>query len=99
MQIARFASGKLLLENERKPCLPAKLQFREDTVAIVELHEGRYHQVRRMFAACSNHVISLHRQTFGDYTLGDIKEGEYKVLPLPGLAEAQEVQRSSEVHV
>lgn len=75
-----FASGTLMLNGEKSPCLPAKLIILDDTHVTLEITEGRYHQVRRMFAAVGNHVTALHRSSFGDLTLGDLKEGEYRVL-------------------
>ncbi|MDD4950868.1 16S rRNA pseudouridine(516) synthase [Sulfuricurvum sp.] len=77
---AIFASGTLMLNGEKSPCLPAKLTVIDDTHARLEITEGRYHQVRRMFAAVGNHVVSLHRSSFGDLTLGDLKAGGYRVI-------------------
>lgn len=73
-----FGSGKLLLKGEKTPCLPAKLEILEKKIAKIEIYEGRYHQVRRMFAAISNHVVSLHRMQFGEYKIDDLREGEYR---------------------
>jgi len=57
-----FASGTLVLRGETKPLLPAELEpLADGKSARVVMHEGRYHQVRRMFAACGNHVVALHR--------------------------------------
>lgn len=75
-----FASGKLMLNGEKTPCLPAKLTVIDETHVTLEITEGRYHQVRRMFAAAGNHVTALHRLSFGDLTLGDLKEGEYRLI-------------------
>lgn len=75
-----FASGTLMLNGEKSPCLPAKLTIIDETHVTLEITEGRYHQVRRMFAAVGNHVTSLHRSHFGDICLGDLKEGEYRIL-------------------
>jgi 16S rRNA pseudouridine516 synthase len=75
-----FASGALMLNGEKNPCLPAKLTIINDTHVKLEITEGRYHQVRRMFAAVGNHVTSLHRSTFGILTLGDLKVGEYRII-------------------
>jgi 16S rRNA pseudouridine516 synthase len=75
-----FASGTLMLNGEKTPCLPAKLEVIDPTHARLEIVEGRYHQVRRMFAAAGNHVIALHRSSFGDLTLEDLKMGEYRLL-------------------
>ncbi|MEO7100155.1 MAG: 16S rRNA pseudouridine(516) synthase, partial [Luteolibacter sp.] len=49
--------------------------------ALVTLHEGRYHQVRRMFAAAGNHVLELKRISIGGLTLPeDLEEGEWRDL-------------------
>ena len=81
--IAEFASGTLLLTGEQKPCLPAKLTFTSETTAEVVLHEGRYHQIKRMFAHFGFTVTELHRSRFGDYTVEDLACGEWKDLPMP----------------
>jgi 16S rRNA pseudouridine516 synthase len=75
-----FASGTLLLNGEKNPCLAARLEKIDATHAILEITEGRYHQVRRMFAAVGNHVTALHRASFGTLTLGDLKPGEFRIL-------------------
>ena len=77
-----FASGTLILNGEKTPCLPAKLTLIDPTHATLEIVEGRYHQVRRMFAAVGNHVIALHRSSFGELTLGDLEAGEYRLTTL-----------------
>lgn len=79
-----FASGTLMLNGEKTPCLPAKLEVIDPTHVKLEIIEGRYHQVRRMFAAVGNHVSALHRSSFGALTLGDLKEGEYRMLDIEG---------------
>lgn len=76
-----FASGKMMLEDEDKPLLPAHLEVVAPTRAFVTVTEGRYHMVRRMFAATGNHVAALHRDRVGGLTLpGDLGAGEYRVL-------------------
>lgn len=75
-----FASGTLMLNGEKSPCLPAKLTIIDETHVTLEITEGRYHQVRRMFAAVGNHVVSLHRSSFGELKLGDLEVGEYRIL-------------------
>lgn len=77
-----FASG-IVLRNEPKPCLPASLQILDETTAAVEIAEGKYHQVRRMFAACGYQVQTLHRTQVGPWHLGDVAEGAFLVLPVP----------------
>jgi 16S rRNA pseudouridine516 synthase len=78
-----FASGKLVLEGETTPCLPAKLEVIGPREAWLELTEGRYHQVKRMFASQGCPVIRLHRSRFGDYKLEWLGLGEWKILELP----------------
>lgn len=83
--IELFASGTLHLEGEDKPCLPAKLEILSPREARLELTEGRYHQVKRMFASQGCEVTKLHRSRFGSIGLGDLKSGEWQLLPLPPL--------------
>ncbi len=78
---ATFAAGDLLLEGETKPLLPAELEVTGERSAILTLHEGRYHQVRRMFAAIGNHVTALHRDQIGALTLPeDLAPGSLAVM-------------------
>jgi 16S rRNA pseudouridine516 synthase len=80
-ETALFASGTMLLEDEEKPLLPAELEVLEPKLARLTLHEGRYHQVRRMFAAAGNHVVALHRDRVGGLDLpDDLEPGQYRAL-------------------
>lgn len=78
-----FAAGTLLLRSETKPCLPAQLEITGARTAALTLAEGRYHQVRRMFASQGWRVEELHRSRFGPYELGDLPAGEWRLLDLP----------------
>ncbi len=76
-----FAAGTLLLEGEDKPLLPAQMEVLSSTSAYLILTEGRYHQVRRMFAAVGNHVTTLHRDRIGALALpDDLNPGQYRLL-------------------
>lgn len=75
-----FASGTLMLNGEKTPLLPATLELLDEHRVAVTLSEGRYHQVRRMFAAVGNHVTALHRSTFGPLSLGAVEPGQWRVL-------------------
>ena len=80
-EAAIFASGEMMLNSEAKPLLPAKLEVVGEKEALVTLHEGRYHQVRRMFAAVGNHVTELKRISIGGLKLPeDLEEGDWRVL-------------------
>ncbi|HYD44313.1 MAG TPA: pseudouridine synthase [Phenylobacterium sp.] len=77
----RFASGTMLLEGEDKPLLPARLEVVDERTARLTISEGRYHQVRRMFAAVGNHVTALHREAIGGLELPpDLEPGGYRVM-------------------
>ena len=80
--IAQFASGTLLLDGEDAPCAPATLNLLSAREAELTLTEGRYHQVRRMFAASGATVLTLHRARFGPLELGDLPAGQWRELPL-----------------
>ncbi len=78
-----FASGSLLLRGETKPCLPARLEITGPRTARLAITEGRYHQVRRMFASQGWHVVRLHRSRFGEHELGGLMPGEWRLLTCP----------------
>jgi len=79
-ETALFASGTLMLESETTPLKPGTLEVVDATHARLTLTEGRYHQVRRMFAATGNHVVALHRSRVGGLALGDLPEGAWRIL-------------------
>lgn len=76
----RFASGTLMLESEKEPLAPAELDVLGPRHARLSVTEGRYHQVRRMFAATGNNVETLQRISVGKLTLGDLPLGEWRAL-------------------
>lgn len=79
---AHFARG-VQLKSEKRPCLPAELEILGNHEARVTLHEGRYHQVKRMFAALGNRVISLHREAIGGLWLDPaLPPGAWRALSL-----------------
>jgi 16S rRNA pseudouridine516 synthase len=79
-EAAIFASGTLMLHGESKPLLPAVLTADDSHRARVVVREGRYHQIRRMFAACGNHVVALHRCAIGPLELpGDLLAGSWRL--------------------
>jgi 16S rRNA pseudouridine516 synthase len=76
-----FGSGEFLLESDQKPLLPAGFEALGEKEALVTLHEGRYHQVRRMFAATGNHVLRLKRISIGGLQLPpELEEGEWRIV-------------------
>lgn len=83
---ALFANGTLMLESETTPLLPAKLEMRAPRHARLFLTEGRYHQVRRMFAAVGNHVETLRRTAIGGLQLQDLQPGQWRQLDAEEIA-------------
>lgn len=78
--IAQFETG-ILLRGEDKPTAPALCKALAGNRAEVVLNEGRYHQVKRMFAACGNHVLALHRHQIGAVTLDEqLTPGAFRSL-------------------
>ena len=77
---ALFAAGTLMLEGETKPVAPAVLAPISPTSAHLTVTEGRYHQVRRMFASTGNHVVTLHREAVGGLELtDDLAPGAWRI--------------------
>jgi 16S rRNA pseudouridine516 synthase len=58
------------------------LEIVSSKTARLTITEGRYHQVRRMFASQGWHVEKLHRERFGPHVLGDLSEGEWRMIPV-----------------
>ena len=70
--VAQFASGEFMLQGERTPCLPAELVITGECTGRLTLHEGHYHQVRRMLAAVGAPVESLERIEIGPLKLAEL---------------------------
>jgi 16S rRNA pseudouridine516 synthase len=79
-EAAIFASGTLMLQGEDEPLKAAQLEAIADRKVRLTITEGRYHQIRRMFAAVGNHVDALHRESIGSLLLGDLLAGQWRVL-------------------
>jgi len=54
--------------------------------AELAIGEGRYHQVRRMFAAVGNHVVTLDRIAIGGLTLDALPSGAWRLLQAEDIA-------------
>jgi 16S rRNA pseudouridine516 synthase len=75
-----FAAGTLMLRSETDPCLPSMLRLLDGCRAELTITEGRYHQVKRMFAACDYKVESLHRTRVGQWSLDDLASRTWRDL-------------------
>ena len=63
-----------------KPTLPCTIENIDKNRCEIIIHEGRYHQVKRMFEAFNLNVTYLKRLSMGSLTLGDLKTGEYRSI-------------------
>ena len=75
-----FSSGTLMLRSEETPLMPAEMEIVDSKKVILTITEGRYHQIRRMFAALENEVLELKRIKIGTLTLDGLEEGEWRVV-------------------
>lgn len=87
----QFAEG-ILLRSEKKRTRPAQLEVLEPTQVKLIIHEGKYHQVKRMFAAIGNQVVALHREQIAGIKLDDALEpGAYRPLSATEIASIDDV--------
>jgi 16S rRNA pseudouridine516 synthase len=75
--IPSFEKG-IILDNELT--LPAKLEILDSNIGRITLHQGKYHQVKRMFASFGLEVIELHREKFAFLTVDNLPLGTYREL-------------------
>ncbi|EKO3564185.1 MULTISPECIES: 16S rRNA pseudouridine(516) synthase RsuA [Vibrio] len=76
----QFAKG-IELRGERDLTRPAQLEIIDQQQVLLTIHEGKYHQVKRMFAALGNKVVGLHRERVGDIVLDPgLEPGESRYL-------------------
>lgn len=73
-----FANG-IKLQGETQLTAPAMLTIVDDKQVLLTITEGKFHQVKRMFASIGNKVVGLHRETIGNVTL-DVNEGQWRYL-------------------
>jgi 16S rRNA pseudouridine516 synthase len=77
---ALFAKG-VQLKGEKRPTLPAQIEVLDAHQVLLTIQEGKYHQVKRMFAATGNRVVDLHRLSVGDVQLDPTLEpGQFRAL-------------------
>ena len=76
--VAAFAEGLHLSDFDAQP---AKLEIIAPQTGRVTVHEGKFHQIKRMFTAVGREVTKLHRETFGSLTLDpNLPEGQWREL-------------------
>lgn len=86
----RFAKG-ILLDGEKRRTRPAALELLFTNEARLIIHEGKYHQVKRMFGSVGNRVTALHREAIGGIVLDpDLAAGAYRALSTEEVASVYE---------
>lgn len=81
VEVAGLFQAGVVLKDEPTPTAPAELELIDDHNARLTLHEGRYHQVKRMFGATGNRVTRLHRESVAGLVLDPaLQSGEYRAL-------------------
>lgn len=77
--IEAFRQGLVLSDGTE--CMPAELEIVRPSVGLATVYEGKYHQVKRMFASRGKHVTALHRVSIGGLRLDEsLKPGQYREL-------------------
>lgn len=85
--VSLFEDG-VFLRNEDDKTRPAQLELLGECEARLTIHEGKYHQVKRMFAAIGNKVVGLHRERIGALALdANLTEGDYRELTAEEIAQ------------
>ena len=74
----KFKAG-VQLQGEKNPTRPAELEVISCKEVLLTITEGKFHQVKRMFAAVGNRVVGLHREQIGEVSL-DVEEGQWRYL-------------------
>lgn len=70
----------VLLHGETQTVQATDVEILPQQQVRLTIHEGKYHQVKRMLAAVGNHVLALHRERVGEWVLAGLQEGEWREL-------------------
>jgi 16S rRNA pseudouridine516 synthase len=75
--IAKFRSG-MSFEKEKTRSQPAIVELITETSCRLTIYEGLHHQIKRMFLRFNIRVTNLHRESIGEYSLGNLEVGEWQ---------------------
>ncbi len=79
-QLLPEGGSEILSLKEAESMAAQALEIEESDHLLLTLTEGRYHQVKRMFASLDNSVIKLHRVSFANLDLEGLKVGQWRFL-------------------
>ena len=78
-EMIKRLKGGISLQGKCKPTLPAQIEVVNSYEVLLTITEGKFHQVKRMFAAVGNRVNALHREAIGEINL-DVQEGQWRYI-------------------
>jgi len=84
----QFPLGVVIHDEKKGPykTLPSKITEVGECQYLLEIQEGKFHQVKKMFESLGNLVVVLQRTKIGTLELGDLAIGEYRELTPAELA-------------
>lgn len=85
-----FENG-IVLDNEKT--LPSKFEKIDENIVRVTLHQGKYHQVKRMFAYFGYTVIELHREKFAFLDVRGLNQGKFRELTIEEIDQLKEITK------
>ncbi|MBR7002550.1 MAG: pseudouridine synthase [Neisseriaceae bacterium] len=78
--LCRQLTDGVLLHDDNETVAALSAQLRTPSELLLKIDSGKYHQVRRMIAACSNRVVHLQRTAFGKLTADDLPQGAWRII-------------------
>jgi len=100
-QISTLKKGILIDGRKTAPCkikLKSTDKVKHISLVSITIHEGRYHQVKKMFEAIGLPVIKLKRESFAFLTLDGLKAGEYRKLTPKEVHQLYDLARNKKVY-
>lgn len=78
----KIIENGMKIDHGKTQLKPGKIEIINKQKVSLEITEGKFHQVKKMFFALNNEVIDLHRTEFGNFKLSEInlEVGEYKII-------------------
>lgn len=76
-EVDKANEGVVIDDNHLCECF---IQMKDEKEGYITIHEGRYHEVKKIFLSLNNKILSLKRISFGHLELGHLQEGEYRHL-------------------
>ena len=83
LEIKQLEKGVIIDGNKTAPCkVKVRKKDKEHSFVQITIHEGKNHQVKKMFAAVNHEVVKLKREKIAFLDLKGLKPGEYRYLTI-----------------